>query len=504
MHSFFTWSGTGSVPLASPYRLTSSRNLFRRSSTPSILEPNLCVTICTNSPVLPSCRTFRTSGTVVCKLRNRCFQLSSRLSVLPFVWASWVGTARLQTAVRVVESPSQGRIGRIERTRVSVESKVPVVKVFARCVRLWLPDSHLFWARFRHRLTHCSLGFRESCHRCVHRSARRLLTNFNHLCSELIELTSQHLNFLSRCHHHSISQYRNTRITFQDNQLRYHVRMGNHAKRVNVRCALWMMRALFSLSESGPSCVWEACQCQVYCNRLWCDQLCNNITRVQQAFLVFEFFLLNSKLKTKNSARSVGKLTFQNFLNFWKKTKKVQANYEKDTRPHTTPTPTTTHTHTYTQTHTHTPAPTHAATPMFFILFLSFFQKFQKEKIKKVLKVSFPKLRAEFFVCSFIVCSFLVFLVKNEKLLRYTHIPTPLDDSTRPLDNSTNSTLHNPQRAGALVTSIILDGGPHGWVPVNTHSAPVLPKWEEAVGCSQTHTNMRPITKGMEGPFTTW
>ena len=30
-------------------------------------------------------------------------------------------------------------------------------------------------------------------------------------------------------------------------------------------------------------------------------------------------------------------------------------------------------------------------------------------------------------------------------MLRYTHIPTPLDDSTRPLDNSTHSTLHNPQ-----------------------------------------------------------
>ena len=41
-------------------------------------------------------------------------------------------------------------------------------------------------------------------------------------------------------------------------------------------------------------------------------------------------------------------------------------------------------------------------------------------------------------------------------LLRYTHSSTPLDDSTRPLDNSTNSTIHNPQRAGALVTSIIL------------------------------------------------
>ena len=29
-------------------------------------------------------------------------------------------------------------------------------------------------------------------------------------------------------------------------------RVGNHAKRVNVRCALWMMRAVFSLSDSGP------------------------------------------------------------------------------------------------------------------------------------------------------------------------------------------------------------------------------------------------------------
>ena len=40
MHGFFTWSGTGSVPFASSYRL-SSRNSFRRSSTSSILEPNL-------------------------------------------------------------------------------------------------------------------------------------------------------------------------------------------------------------------------------------------------------------------------------------------------------------------------------------------------------------------------------------------------------------------------------------------------------------------------------
>ena len=66
---------------------------------------------------------------------------------------------------------------------------------------------------------------------------------------------------------------------------------------------------------------------------------------------------------------------------------------------------------------------------------------------------------------------------KVRKVLRYTHIHSLLNDSTRPLDNSTNSTLHNPQRAGALVTSI-MDGGPHGWVPVNAHSTPVLPKWE--------------------------
>ena len=79
-------------------------------------------------------------------------------------------------------------------------------------------------------------------------------------------------------------------------------------------------------------------------------------------------------------------------------------------------------------------------------------------------------------------------VVASGGVLRYTHIHTPFDDSTRPLDNSTNSTLHNPQRAGAVVTSIILDGGPRGWVPVNIHSTPVLPKWKEAVGGSQSTT----------------
>ena len=65
---------------------------------------------------------------------------------------------------------------------------------------------------------------------------------------------------------------------------------------------------------------------------------------------------------------------------------------------------------------------------------------------------------------------------------------TPQDHLTTALQ------LHNPQRAGAL------DGGPHGWVPVDTHSTPVLPKWEEAVGSSPTAHRCH---EGMEGPFTT-
>ena len=63
----------------------------------------------------------------------------------------------LQSAVRVVESPSpllaivslfSARQDRQDRAYVPaypVESEIPVVKVFARCVRLWLSDSHVLW-----------------------------------------------------------------------------------------------------------------------------------------------------------------------------------------------------------------------------------------------------------------------------------------------------------------------------------------------------------------------
>ena len=65
----------------------------------------------------------------------------------------------LQTAVRVVESPSPllvivslSSARQDTQDRVypqSVECEIPVVKVFARCVRLWLSDSHVLWARFQ-------------------------------------------------------------------------------------------------------------------------------------------------------------------------------------------------------------------------------------------------------------------------------------------------------------------------------------------------------------------
>ena len=61
----------------------------------------------------------------------------------------------------------------------------------------------------------------------------------------------------------------------------FFARMGNNTQRVQVRCAQWMMRAIFSWSD-----LWEECHCRVYCNRLWCDQLCNNTTRVQEARLL--------------------------------------------------------------------------------------------------------------------------------------------------------------------------------------------------------------------------
>ena len=195
-------------------------------------------------------QTFRTSGTVVCKLRKPLFPAFLTTFRAPFCVSIVSKYSKVAdccscggVAITTVGDWSrcfqQGWIGWIERTCVSVEREVPVVKVFARCERLWLSDSHVLWARFRHRLSHRSHSFRESCHCCVHRSARRLLTNFFHSCSELLELTSQHLNFLSGCHHHSTPQ-------FQDNMLRYHARVGNNTHRVQVRCAQWMMRAIFS------------------------------------------------------------------------------------------------------------------------------------------------------------------------------------------------------------------------------------------------------------------
>ena len=52
-------------------------------------------------------------------------------------------------------------------------------------------------------------SFCESRHCCVHCSVQRLSTNFIHSPTELLELTSRQLDFLSSCHHHSIPQVQN-------------------------------------------------------------------------------------------------------------------------------------------------------------------------------------------------------------------------------------------------------------------------------------------------------
>ena len=71
---------------------------------------------------------------------------------------------------------------------------------------------------------------------------------FQYLCRELVKLASQHLDFLSRCHRHSISQnnIKNKSISqFQEYLLRHHARVGNDAKRV--QSALYTrMRIVFS------------------------------------------------------------------------------------------------------------------------------------------------------------------------------------------------------------------------------------------------------------------
>ena len=45
-----------------------------------------------------------------------------------------------------------------------------------------------------------------------------------------------------------------------------------------------------------------------------------------------------------------------------------------------------------------------------------------------------------------------------------------------------------PTPQSTIHKELALCGGPHGWVPVDTHSTPVLPKREEAVGSSTSTT----------------
>ena len=77
-----------------------------------------------------------------------------------------------------------------------------------------------------------------------------------------------------------INQYHNSRntgsATMQEWETTHNVQMSA----VHTGCC-----ELFSRypTLAQDVCSREACQCQVYCNRLRCDLLCNNITRFEQA-----------------------------------------------------------------------------------------------------------------------------------------------------------------------------------------------------------------------------
>ena len=145
----------------------------------------------------------------------------------------------------------QGRIGRIERTCVSVECEIQSSKS--------LPGAY-------------GSGF------------------------PTLMSSGRHLDFLSRCHRHSISQYCNTRnrsiSQFQEYLLRYHASVEDDTKRVQSALCT-RMKIIFYAIRLGPktSVCRDECQCQVYCDKLWCDLPCNYITQVQQAKFEVGIFL---------------------------------------------------------------------------------------------------------------------------------------------------------------------------------------------------------------------
>ena len=72
----------------------------------------------------------------------------------------------------------------------------------------------------------------------------------------------------------------------------------------------------------------------------------------------------------------------------------------------------------------------------------------------------------------------------------------PYLPNSRHVQHSQHSTpqIHNKSWRSGNVHHFCLGGGPHGWVPVNKHSTPVLPKWEEAAGSSQAPQPNKPNT----------
>ena len=103
--------------------------------------------------------------------------------------------------------------------------------------------------------------------------------------------SSQHLDFLSRCHRHSISQYHNIRNNsisqFQEYRLRYHASVEDDTKRVQSALCTRMRIVLYAIRLGPKTSVYEM-NVNVVSTVTGCDVtlLCNYITRVQQARLL--------------------------------------------------------------------------------------------------------------------------------------------------------------------------------------------------------------------------
>ena len=270
MRAFFTWWGTGSVPFASS---------CRSDGLPCLLSWNrTCTSWFTRT--IPSClpdRTFRTSGAVVRKLRKPlCPTFLATFRASFCVCCSRGGVAittvgdclslcsarldrqdRAYPRIRWTWSPSRQSLCQV-RTALTSRLSCPLGAVSTLTVPLF--------SRLPCPVTAAFIAVLDDC------------WPISIICA--VSSSSWRLS-ISTCWTDVITtQYPNTKIscsvTMQEWETTQHVfKCAGH----NGWCELFSSDPTWAQDVW----VWEECHCRVYCNRLWCDQLCSNITRVQQA-----------------------------------------------------------------------------------------------------------------------------------------------------------------------------------------------------------------------------